>query len=124
MLALVACNSTSNREACNDASTTTSAAADVAIDATPVRYEATTRQFCRPDLFGGGFETQRTLTNSTLEEMANDGWVYQGPIHNDGINCLVIYFTRVARPSTDSDAGNNEVVFDDANAEPKAAVPD
>lgn len=83
--------------------------ADAALrDAEPtIRYEATTTAFCRPSEYETDFARHRALTRGTLTELANEGWEYQGIIHNDGINCSVVYFRRVARPPQPSivDAG-------------------
>lgn len=59
----------------------------------PVRYEATTERFCRPGEYEDAIPHQ-TRQRTLLTQMANGGWIYQGAIHNDGINCSVIYFTR------------------------------
>jgi hypothetical protein len=73
----------------------------------PIRYEAKTSMFCRPSEYETDFERHRALTRGALTELANEGWEYQGIIHNDGINCSVVYFRRVARPPQPSivDAG-------------------
>jgi hypothetical protein len=55
---------------------------------TEVRLE----RFCRD-------ETPSTdgvdITKSYIKEiLLKDGWTYEGPLHNDGINCTVSLWTR------------------------------
>ena len=79
--------------------TTDAGARDVVVvEPEQVRYEATTVEFCRPGEYEFDHERHRALTRQALTEMANEGWEYQGIIHNDGINCSVVYFRRPARP--------------------------
>ena len=51
--------------------------------------EAYTYTFCREQT-----ENDRELVLNWLLEI---GWVYAGPLNNDGLNCTTVLFTRLAR---------------------------
>jgi hypothetical protein len=53
------------------------------------RREAYTYTFCREQT-----EADRELILNRLLEI---GWVYEGPLNNDGLNCSTVLFTREAR---------------------------
>ena len=51
--------------------------------------EAYTYTFCREQS-----ESDRELV---LNRLLAIGWVYAGPLNNDGLNCTIVLFTRPAR---------------------------
>jgi hypothetical protein len=53
------------------------------------RMEAYTYTFCREQT-----ENDRELVLNRLLEI---GWIYAGPLNNDGLNCTTVLFTREAR---------------------------
>jgi hypothetical protein len=60
------------------------------------RFEGTTRLFCREYPF---------TNQQTIDTLLEAGWQYQGPIHNDGINCFQVLFIRPRQPKYLEDGG-------------------
>ncbi len=53
------------------------------------RVEVKTMEFCRDE--------QREMQTTTLNQLLNDGWIYRGPLNNNGINCFNILFERTVK---------------------------
>jgi len=69
---------------CKEADSTVEYSSRVEINSS--RIETKTQEFCRED--------PQAIQVNLLNSLLNQGWVYRGPINNNGINCLNILFER------------------------------
>ena len=94
MLCLVGCvRSESRLDSQVDAAAYQDSAPEVADVVTQRCLESKTVLFCRPEMYSN-FDQHNENMRLALNITLNEGWRYAGPLHNDGINCQRVFFTR------------------------------
>lgn len=61
------------------------------------QYEHQVKLFCRGDADAASCKNPdcyRTDYDSVINSLAATGWEYEGPLHNNGVNCTHVVFRR------------------------------